>query len=265
MDQINRDGFTYYRSFHEASQYLPPELYKSLAMAINNYALNGILPTELPNEINGFFLLIKPQIDANIKRYLNGKKPKTKQTESKTEAHEKQEESKSVTNKNNNKNNNKEEKLEVEYDMENPISAEELEKIDSFKSFLKTKKKIQMDRVRMQHKLTESELNLKIDEFVEKKVSWEDDNWKNESDMAKNFEFWLNKNPAVNQNSFKNWSKNKFFEEVKNITGNLSKEVKQDFFNHYSQPTESGAMLFQSYPAWDTKTRLQKWINKQKE
>ncbi|TDX83954.1 DUF6291 domain-containing protein [Epilithonimonas xixisoli] len=142
--------------------------------------------------------------------------------------------------------------------------AENVEKISEFKNFLKTEKQIQMDRLRMAHKLTDEELDLKIDEFVEKKVSWGDDEkWHNTNDMAKNFEFWLNKYPKIQISSFKDWDKKQFFENINTSSGTVSKEVKQDFFNHYSQPTPSGEMLFQSFNAWDTKTRMKKWINSQ--
>lgn len=153
-------------------------------------------------------------------------------------------------------------KKETKYVVDDEV--ENIEKISEFKNFLKTEKQIQMDRLRMAHKLSDQELDLKIDEFVEKKVSWGDDEkWLNTNDMAKNFEFWLNKYPKIQVSSFKDWNKQQFFENISTSAGTVSKEVKQDFFNHYSQPTASGEMLFQSFNAWDTKTRMKKWINSQ--
>ena len=69
-----RDSFVFYRSFADAIAGLPPEEYKKVMQAIIGYALDGIEYT--------VFCLVKPQIDANNKRYENGKKggrPITKQ------------------------------------------------------------------------------------------------------------------------------------------------------------------------------------------
>lgn len=144
--------------------------------------------------------------------------------------------------------------------------ADENRKISEFKNFLKTEKQIQMDRLRMSHKLSDEDLDLKIDEFVEKKVSWgDDDKWRNSNDMAKNFEFWLNKNPKVLISNFQSWDKKKFFDEISNVGSSLSRETKQEFFDHYIQPTNEGNMLFQSFKAWDTKTRIRKWLDNKKQ
>ena len=100
-----RDSFIFYRSFYEAIQDLPKENQLELYNAIAQYSLNFEDPT-LNGLSNTIFKLIKPQIEANRKRYLNGKKPKNKQKESKEEAKEKQKESKEEANKNENKNKN---------------------------------------------------------------------------------------------------------------------------------------------------------------
>jgi hypothetical protein len=54
--------------------------------AIFKYALDFKEPEFTDNVAKALFTLIKPQLDANIKRFENGKKPKTKQKESKIEA-----------------------------------------------------------------------------------------------------------------------------------------------------------------------------------
>lgn len=140
--------------------------------------------------------------------------------------------------------------------------ADEQDKISELKNLLKTKKQIQMDRLKMQHKLSDEELTLKIDEFIEKKVSWEEDDWRNDGDMARNFEFWLAKNPKLPFTGFADWSAEQFFTNIKQISAGqqVSKETLQDFFDHYRQPTSSGEMLFQSMKAWDTRSRLKKWL-----
>lgn len=138
-------------------------------------------------------------------------------------------------------------------------------KISEFKSFLKTEKQIQMDRLKMAHKLSDSDLDEKINEFVEKKVSWgEDGKWKDSNDMAKNFEFWLGKNPRIEKQSYMSWDKKYFFEQISIVAPTISKQTKQEFFEHYSQPTPSGQMLLQTFQAWDTKTRIRKWLDSKK-
>lgn len=76
-----RDSFVFYRSFADAIAGLPPEEYKKVMQAIIGYALDGTEPTAGGIEYT-VFCLVKPQIDANNKRYENGKKggrPITKQ------------------------------------------------------------------------------------------------------------------------------------------------------------------------------------------
>lgn len=96
-----RDSMLIYRSFFEAIKELPLENQAEIWNAIfelglnkNNIDLTGISAT--------IFKLIKPQIEANLKRFENGKKPKT----NKTEAKQKQTISKTEGNNNNNNNNN---------------------------------------------------------------------------------------------------------------------------------------------------------------
>lgn len=76
-----RDSFVFYRSFFEAVSKLKKSDQAEVLLALCDYALNG---TERP--LNGvpaaMFMLIKPNLDANQRKYENGKKggrPKTKQ------------------------------------------------------------------------------------------------------------------------------------------------------------------------------------------
>lgn len=98
-----RESMLIYRSFVEAIKELPKGNQAEVWNAVFEFGLN-----ENEVELNGIsktiFTLIKPQIEANIKRYKNGTKPKTKQKESKTEAKPKQEVSKSEANVNDNVN-----------------------------------------------------------------------------------------------------------------------------------------------------------------
>ena len=109
----NRDSCIFYRSFYEAITNLPKENQLNLFVAIFELSLNRT-EIELEGIEKTIFMLIRPQIEANIKRFNNGntdkkhsqKEPKPKQNRSKTEAKPKQNESKSEANNNNNNNNN---------------------------------------------------------------------------------------------------------------------------------------------------------------
>jgi phenylalanyl-tRNA synthetase alpha subunit len=99
----NRDSFIFYRSFFEATKPLKKNEKAELFDAICNYALNQ-KEGELKPFAKAMFALIQPQLDANYKKYLNGKKPKEKT--SKVEANPKQTVSKTEGNVNDNANTN---------------------------------------------------------------------------------------------------------------------------------------------------------------
>jgi len=179
-------------------------------------------------------------------------------------------------NASNSKQNERDNEYDNEYDNDILLEKEskdvveetdpDLQKISDFKNFLKTQKPIQMDRLKMAHNFSDDQMNLKIDEFVEKKVSWSDDNWLSEGDLSKNFEFWLAKNPKLPFTGFTKWTKEDFFKDVQTVSNGqqISKETLQEFFDHYREPTPTGEMLFQSMKAWDTRSRLKKWLNNKK-
>lgn len=93
-----RDSFIFYRSFYDAINELPKENQADTYSAIAKYALDQE-ETELTGISKAIFSLVKPQLDANYKKYENGKQKK-----SKTEANDKQKESKTGTNVNENVN-----------------------------------------------------------------------------------------------------------------------------------------------------------------
>ena len=95
-----RDSFIFYRSFYEAISELPKENQADSYNAIMRYALDQE-EIELTGISKAIFSLVKPQLDANYKKYENGKQKK-----SKTEAKQKQTKSKKVTNVNENVNEN---------------------------------------------------------------------------------------------------------------------------------------------------------------
>ena len=102
-----RDSFIFYRSFYEAISELPKENQADSYNAIMRYALDQE-EIELTGISKAIFSLVKPQLDANYKKYENGKQKK-----SKTEAKQKQTKSKKVTNVNENVNVNVNENVNV--------------------------------------------------------------------------------------------------------------------------------------------------------
>lgn len=68
-----RNSYVFYRSFAEAIESLPAETYKAVMVALNKYAMDGVVP-ELTGIEQTIFMLAKPQIDANNRKYENGKK-----------------------------------------------------------------------------------------------------------------------------------------------------------------------------------------------
>jgi len=100
-----RESMVIYRSFFEAIKELPKANQAEVWNAVFEFGLNQN-EVELSGISKTIFTLIKPQIQANLKRYVNGTKPKTKQNGSKTEAKPKQEISKSEANVNDNVNAN---------------------------------------------------------------------------------------------------------------------------------------------------------------
>ena len=100
-----RESTVFYRSFYEAIKELDAELQSEVYSAIFEYALN-FNEVELKGVAKTVFTLIKPQLDANQKRFENGNKPKVKQVISKQEAKPKQTKSKVEANVNVNDNEN---------------------------------------------------------------------------------------------------------------------------------------------------------------
>ena len=68
---MKRDSFIFYRSFYDALQKFSADVQLALYNAIAGYACYGTEP-ELEGPAEGVWILIKPQLDANICRYKNG-------------------------------------------------------------------------------------------------------------------------------------------------------------------------------------------------
>lgn len=78
-----RDSFIFYRSFFEAVSKLKKGDQCEALLAICDYALNGN-ERELSGAAAAIFMLAKPNLDANKKKYENGKKggrPKSEQNQ----------------------------------------------------------------------------------------------------------------------------------------------------------------------------------------
>lgn len=84
-----RDSVLFYRSFYDALKNIPDEERLKVYDAIMEYSMYDN-ETALEGVAYAVFLLAKPQIDANNRRYENGCKAKSKQTGSKPEANRKQ-------------------------------------------------------------------------------------------------------------------------------------------------------------------------------
>lgn len=98
-----RDSFIFYRSFFLATKPLKKNEKAELFDAICNYALDQ-KEINLKPMAKAMFSLIRPQLQANYTKFLNGKKPK--QDRSEPQANDKQNESKSEGNVNDNVNDN---------------------------------------------------------------------------------------------------------------------------------------------------------------
>ena len=94
-----RESVVFYRSFAEAIKALPKEEQLKALWAVINYGLDGVIPEEHGGH-TAIFLMAKPQIDANNKRYQNGTKggrpvtkdkPNDNQDETKPKANDNQE------------------------------------------------------------------------------------------------------------------------------------------------------------------------------
>ena len=95
--QNKRDSFIFYRSFFEATKWLKIDEKAQLFDAICSYALDGEIKN-LDGTAKGMFELVRPQLDANRKKFENG--CVKKQKGSKKEAKRKQKGSKKEANVN---------------------------------------------------------------------------------------------------------------------------------------------------------------------
>ena len=99
---MKRNQFTFYRSYWEAIQSLPPEDGAAAAFAIFSYALDEVEP-DLNGVPKAIFSLVKPTLDAGRSKAENRaskNKPESneEQTDNKTGTNQKQNENKPESN-----------------------------------------------------------------------------------------------------------------------------------------------------------------------
>lgn len=69
-----RDSCIFYRSFLDAIELLPKKYQLGFYKALFNYALNDEAPKNLAGSAAALFKALQPQIDANNRKFENGKK-----------------------------------------------------------------------------------------------------------------------------------------------------------------------------------------------
>ncbi len=222
-----KDSMIFYRSFYEAVSELDQKSQGKIYSAIFDYSFNMKEP-DLQGIAKTVFRLIKPQLDANHRRYENGSKAKTKQNGSKTEASDKQTTSKSEANKNKNNNvNNNDNKNEnnnrnvnsenVAVPVFNPINLENFEKVIS--------EEIEPDHlfrepILMQTKVSESEFTMLIQDYISEQKQFKHTGWQGESDLRKHISYWIKKkiqNGNNNRNKGSNGSSRTTLEEFESF------------------------------------------------
>jgi hypothetical protein len=65
---------------------------------------------------------------------------------------------------------------------------------------------------------------------------------------------------APKTKTFKDWSKDDLIENLKEFKEAYDKDVLNEFYKHWVEPSPSGKMRLQLEKTWDTNLRLQKWM-----
>lgn len=84
---MERESFLFYKSFYEAIKPLSKDIQGEIYTAIMEYALYGNLSERLKPVANSVFTLIRPILDANLKRYSCGKRGGRPTQQSDDESH----------------------------------------------------------------------------------------------------------------------------------------------------------------------------------
>jgi hypothetical protein len=124
----SRDSMVLYRSFYDAIKLLPDDTQLEIFRAIFEFGLDGIEP-ELSINAKPFWLLIKPNLQANRTKWESGSKAKRKQSISKTEARPKQNRSKTEA-KHKQKASETEANVDVDVDVDKDVNVNAKGKYD---------------------------------------------------------------------------------------------------------------------------------------
>ncbi len=158
-----RDSFIFYRSFFSATKHLNQVEKAQLFEAICSYALDGNLSL-LEGTPQGMFELIKPQLDANRKRFENGCKKKQKISKTEAKPNQKISKDEANVNVNVNVNHNEECKSESESELKSKITINPIYKklSDGLLFILEAK---------LQRKLSSKNWEDEIKKLIEKDLS----------------------------------------------------------------------------------------------
>ena len=88
-----RESMVFYKSFLVSIRLLPKKYQLQFYNALFDYGFDGIVPDDLPGGAAALFNALKPQIDANNRKFENGKKggrPKGNQKETKPKPNDNQ-------------------------------------------------------------------------------------------------------------------------------------------------------------------------------
>ncbi len=211
--ETKRESWIMYRSFVEAGKFLSDEQRGKYYTLIFDQMFDFVAGSSDDNMVNAMFMLISPQIEANIKKYKNWIEPKNKQTESKTEAKDKQTESKTEGN----------EDVYVYEDVYEDLNEQEKKIIEIYESeFPKMDKEFYIKKLKL---LSDHLINLwavEISSSVEK--IWKDDNWfpmyKSVSNKKPNYKIAIEKWLSIAD------QKEKY--DVKDFRQTLTNRIKKD-------------------------------------
>lgn len=88
-----RESMVFYKSFLVSIRLLPKKYQLQFYNALFDYGFDGVVPENLPGGAAALFNALKPQIDANNRKFENGKKggrPKGNQKETKPKPNDNQ-------------------------------------------------------------------------------------------------------------------------------------------------------------------------------
>ena len=96
-----RESMVFYKSFLASIRLLPKKHQLQFYNALFDYGFDGVVPDNLPGGAAALFNALKPQIDANNRKFENGKKggrPKGNQTKTKPKPNDNQSKTKAKPN-----------------------------------------------------------------------------------------------------------------------------------------------------------------------